>query len=77
MAVTAYILMTLRKGGEDNVAKTLEQLDGVMDVSELYGEFDIIAKVKKENMEELQQFLIRDIRSIKDVEQTSTMIAIK
>jgi len=50
MAVTAYILMTLKKGGEDNVAKTLEQLDGVMDVSELYGEFDIIAKVKKENM---------------------------
>lgn len=77
MSVIAYVFITLKKGGENNVAKMLRQLNGVLDASELYGEYDIIAKVKKENMADLQQFLIKDIRSINDIEQTSTMIAIK
>ncbi len=77
MAITAYVLITLKKGKENNVAKMLEQLDGVLNTTELYGVYDIITKVKKESMLDLQKFLTEDIRVIDGIEQTSTMIAIK
>lgn len=77
MGVIAYIFLTVKKGGENNVAELLKKMEGVLDVAELYGEYDVIAKVEKESMEDLQKFLINNIRSIKEVEQTSTMIAVK
>ncbi|MCD6576370.1 MAG: Lrp/AsnC ligand binding domain-containing protein [Nanoarchaeota archaeon] len=76
MSVIAYVFLTVKKGGENNVAELLKKMEGVLDVAELYGEYDVIAKVKKESMEDLQKFLIKNIRSIKEVEQTSTMIAV-
>ncbi len=75
MSVVAYVLLNVRKGGNNNVAELLRNMQGIIDVTELYGEYDIIAKVEKENMEELQRFLINNIRSIKEIEQTATMIA--
>ena len=76
MGVVAYILMTVKRGGERNVAELLKRMEGVKYVAELYGQYDIIAKVEKDSMEDLQKFLVKDIRSIKEVDQTSTMIAV-
>ena len=76
MAVIAYVFLSLKKGGETNVAQLLQEMEGVMDVSELYGEYDIIAKIQREDMEDLQKFLIKNVRSIPEVEQTSTMISV-
>lgn len=77
MGIVAYVFLTLKKGGENNVAEIIRKMDGVLDVAQLYGEYDIIAKVEKESMEDLQQFLIKNIRNIKEVEKTSTMIAVR
>ncbi len=77
MSIIAYVFLTLKKGGETNVAEMLRKMEGVLDVAELYGEYDVIAKVEKESMEDLQKFLIKNVRPIKEVEQTSTMIAVK
>ena len=76
MTVIAYVFLSLKRGGETNVAQLMKEMEGVRDVSELYGEYDIIAKVEKGSMEELQKFLIKNIRPIEEVEQTSTMIAV-
>jgi len=75
--IVAYVFLTLKKGGENDVAEMIRRMDGVLDVAQLYGEYDIIAKVEKNSMEDLQQFLIKNIRNINEVERTSTMIAIK
>jgi anthranilate phosphoribosyltransferase len=77
MGVLAYVFLTLKRGGESNVANLLKNMNGVVDVSLLYGEYDLIAKVEKESMEDLQKFLTKEIRTIADVEQTSTMITVK
>ena len=75
LTVLAYVFLTVRKGGEANVAEKIKNLKGVIDVSELYGEYDIIAKIQKKDMEDLQKFLTTELRSINGVEQSSTMIA--
>ena len=76
MGVIAYVLMTVKRGGEKDVAGLIRRMDGVKYVAELYGQYDIIAKVEKESMEDLQNFLVKNIRSIKEVDQTSTMISV-
>jgi len=49
----------------------------VKDVSVVYGEYDIVAKIEKESMEALQDFLIKKVRAMDEVERTSTMISLK
>jgi anthranilate phosphoribosyltransferase len=75
--VTAYVLIIVKPGEESNVAKKLAEMKEVRDVSVVYGEYDIIAKVEKDTMENLQNFLIKQIRGLDEVERTSTMISLK
>jgi len=75
--VVAYILLVVKPGEESKVAGKLLAMKDIKDVSVVYGEYDIIAKVEKENMESLQNFLIKQIRSLDEIERTSTMISLK
>ncbi|VVB75378.1 putative HTH-type transcriptional regulator [Candidatus Tiddalikarchaeum anstoanum] len=75
--ITAYILIVVKSGSEEKVAKRLSADQRVKDVNIVYGEYDIISKVTTENMEDLQKFIIKNIRSIKEVQRTSTMISLK
>jgi DNA-binding Lrp family transcriptional regulator len=71
------VFITLKKGGENTVAEKLKKIKIVTDVAQLYGEYDIIAKVETKNMEELQKFLTKELRSIAEVDRTSTMITVQ
>lgn len=74
MAVVAYVLLTVTTASEKNVSKLLSNMKEVLEVSELYGEYDIIIKVELSSLPELDTFLTDKIRSIADVNLTSTMI---
>ena len=74
MAVKAYVMMKVSSGSEREVCRKIAEFNEVLDVSIVYGEFDIIAKVKVEELEELENFLSESIRSIPSVMLTSTMI---
>lgn len=75
--VVAYVLLIVKPGEESNVAEKMSGMDGVKDVSVVYGEYDIVAKIEKEDMETLQGFLIKEIRAMDEIERTSTMISLK
>jgi DNA-binding Lrp family transcriptional regulator len=75
--VVAYVLLIVKPGEESNVAEKLKKKKEVKDVSVVYGEYDIIAKVEMPNMEGLQNFLIKEIRAMDEIERTSTMISLK
>lgn len=75
--VVAYVLLVVKPGEEAKVASKLSAMKDIKDVSVVYGEYDIVAKVEKENMEALQNFLIKQIRSLDEIERTSTMISLK
>lgn len=77
MSVIAYILINIKRGGEGTVVNEIRKKPGVLYADELYGGFDIIIKIEKENMEEIQKFLIDYLRKIEDIEKTKTLIAIK
>jgi len=77
VVVVAYVLLIVRPGEESNVADKLKSMEDVKDVSVVYGEYDIVAKIEKEDMEALQNFLIKKVRAMEEIERTSTMISLK
>lgn len=73
--ITAYIFITTKPGGRADLSpEVLKKFKEVKDVTEVYGEYDIIIKVQAKEMADLQT-LIKKIREIGGVEKTTTMIA--
>ena len=74
--VSAYVLIVVKPGTESKIAEKMVGMKEVKDVSVVYGEYDIIAKIEVENMDKLQEFVI-NLRKNTDIERTPTMIAVK
>lgn len=73
--VTAYVLVATTTGEEKAVAEELEKLKEVELADILYGEWDIILRVKVESLKDLDSFLTQKIRKMKNIKLTSTLIA--
>lgn len=73
--VTAYVLIATSIGEEKVVAEALAKMKEVEFADILYGEWDIIIRVKVESLTELDAFLTQRIRQMKNIKLTSTLIA--
>ena len=74
--ITAYVFINVKRGGE-TAAHDLKKLSGVKEVSSVYGEYDVIVKVEKKDMVDLQKFLVEHLRPINWIDKTSTMITVQ
>jgi DNA-binding Lrp family transcriptional regulator len=74
MVRKAYVLLKVKAGMERNVVNNLKAFNEVVEINELYGEWDIILKVEVERFEEMDMLLTEKIRTVSGVEDTSTMI---
>jgi DNA-binding Lrp family transcriptional regulator len=75
--VEAYILIKVKVGSERKVVEKLKGLTEIKDLNELYGEWDIIAKIEVPKIEDLDALITEKIRDNSDIELTSTMIVAK
>lgn len=73
--ITAYILIATTIGEEKTAAEELAKLKEVELADILYGEWDIILRVKVNNLTELDTFITQKIRKMKNIKLTSTLIA--
>ena len=69
-----YILFTVKYGKEEDVSQKLAGFDEVERVHILYGQYDLIAKIKCKTNRGLEDFIQKNIRSMKDVETTETLV---
>ena len=74
MSVKAYIMMNIKSGSEDEVCEKLLKYEEIEEVSTIYGEFDVIAKVEAKDMNGLDNLIVRRLRSIPDILLTATML---
>ena len=72
--ICAYVLITSRPGTEKQVVNELADHEKIKDISVVYGEYDIVAKVEAENVEALNDYLLKTLRPIAAIERTSTLI---
>jgi DNA-binding Lrp family transcriptional regulator len=71
------VLITVDVGTEKKVAEELEKVPGVKEVYEVYGTHDIVARVETENLEKLRESVFLNIRKIKQIKSTSTLIIVR
>ena len=69
-----YILVITKYGKKKAVADKLLRFKEIEDIHELYGQFDIIAKISAPDIKKLEDFIQNNIRNIKDIEGTQTLV---
>jgi DNA-binding Lrp family transcriptional regulator len=71
----AYVLIDSEIGGESEVVEQLKAMKEVVEVSVVYGVYDVIVKLEAESMESLKELITSKVRHLNKVRSTMTMIA--
>ncbi|RLG58352.1 Lrp/AsnC family transcriptional regulator [Candidatus Geothermarchaeota archaeon] len=70
----AFVLINTELGAEDEIKKKLLEIPEVEEAHAVYGVYDIIAKVRAENLEKIKEVITWKIRRMDKVRSTLTMI---
>ena len=74
--VVAFILATTRTGKEKEVLESLRNMEGVNEAHNVYGDYDVFAKINADNINQLNEIMIQKIRDIPHIVTTSTLISV-
>ena len=73
---TAYVLINCDLGSEEEILRELKKLPEIIEVSGVYGVYDIILKIRSDTMDKLRETITWHVRRIDKVSSTLTMIVI-
>jgi len=62
---------------EEKVMKELQDVEGVEEVYIVYGVYDIVAKIKADTMDKLKDVVTWNIRRLKKIRSSLTMIVLE
>ena len=74
MMPQAFVLMNAELGSEESIVQDLKTLEGVKEVFQVYGVYDIVAQVESETMEKVKETITWKLRKLNGVKSTLTMI---
>ncbi len=74
--VTAFVFITTKVGKEGEVLGNLMKKKMVREANAVYGDFDIVAKLETDDLDKLNEFIIKDVRETAGVSETNTLIAL-
>ncbi len=74
--VVAYVLIDTYPGREEEIADKLKSIGGVSELYALLGEYDFIAKVNADSYREVENIVMKRIRSIQGILDTKTLTEI-
>lgn len=74
---TAYVLINCDLGSEDDIIKELKKLPEVVEVSGVFGVYDIIVRIRSDSMDKLREVVTWNVRRIDKVRSTLTMMVIE
>ena len=79
--ISAFIQITVeydtKNYSQEDTAKSIRALHGVESVSIVAGTTDIIAKVRTQNTEALNDFLLNHLRKIEGIDKTTSIVVLK
>ena len=73
----AFVLMNAELGREDSIVSELKSIDGVKEIYQVYGVYDIVAQVESETMEKVKETITWKLRKLNGVKSTLTMIVME
>jgi len=74
---TAYVLLNCDLGSETEIIKKIKQVPELVEVSGVFGVYDIIVRISSDDMDKLREIITWNIRKIDKVRSTLTMIVIE
>ena len=74
MSVAAYILMSVHLGKTQDVISELRNIPQITRVAVVTGEWDVVARIEVENLEELYNITSDRVHLIKGISETQTAI---
>src|SRR5688500_12358447 len=73
----AFVLMNAELGSEDSIVSELKSIDGVKEIYQVYGVYDIVAQVESETMEKVKETITWKLRKLNGVKSIVTMIVME
>ena len=73
----AFVLMNAELGSEDSIVNELKKIEGVKEVYQVYGVYDIVAQVELNTMERVKETITWKLRKLNGVKSTLTMIVME
>ena len=74
---TAYVLINCDLGSEEGIINEIKKLPNVVEVSGVYGVYDIIVRLQADSMDKLRESITWKLRKIGKVRSTLTMLVIE
>ena len=74
---TGVVLIKLTPGEEKQALTSIKKISGVKDVTGTFGSWDAVAAVGGKDLETLAQVVVSNIRAIRGVGNTETLIEVK
>jgi Lrp/AsnC family transcriptional regulator for asnA, asnC and gidA len=73
----AFIGINISKGSRDEVLVTLSQLDEILELHEMYGQFDLLAKIRARSLEGMRDIIVNKISTIPQITEAQSMMVLK
>ncbi|MGI0048175.1 MAG: Lrp/AsnC ligand binding domain-containing protein [Nitrososphaera sp.] len=73
----AFVLINTDAGLEKLVHEEIKSMEGVQAVYDLYGEYDMMAIVEQETDKDVAEVVSWELRKIKGIRSTNTMVVAK
>jgi len=72
-----FALLSISPLKEKEVFEALHNIPEIAEVHPLFGEYDILIKIKSDNIDKIGDLIIKKIRSIKGIVDSKTLIGTK
>jgi Lrp/AsnC family transcriptional regulator for asnA, asnC and gidA len=73
----AFVGINISKDSVDEVLIALSQLDEILELHEMYGQFDLLVKIRARNLEEMRDILVNRIGRIPQIVNAQSMTVLK
>lgn len=72
--LTCFILIRVEANREDEVYDKLAKVKEIEGIREVFGEYDMIARIEAKNLKDMRSIIISRVRSVPGVLATTTLI---
>jgi DNA-binding Lrp family transcriptional regulator len=73
---SAFVLLNVNLGTEEEVVARLREVEGVKEAYEIFGVYDIIARLEAESTEKVRSILQGGVRKLDNIRSTLTLMAV-
>jgi len=73
----AFVGINLSKGSSDEILVALSQIEEILELHEMYGQYDLLVKIRSRNLEEMRDIVANKIGRIPQITEAELMTVLK